>query len=70
MDLNVEHQSVAGWAAVIGDAPWSSSTDVINASLGYSKAPFSYDSEDITRSLKELRGGKGAIYLKTTGYVT
>ncbi|WP_442595045.1 S8 family serine peptidase [Parapusillimonas sp. JC17] len=68
----LEHQSVAGWAAAMGGAPWSSSADVINASLGYSGAPFSYDSEDdsytpIMRSLKKLRGGKGAIYLKASG---
>lgn len=68
----LEHQSVAGWAAAMGGAPWSSSADVINASLGYSGAPFSYDSEDdsytpIMRSLKKLRGGKGAIYLKAAG---
>lgn len=68
----LEHQGIANWAAAMGGAPWSSSADVINASLGYSKAPFPYDSEDdsftpITRSLKKLRGGKGAIYLKAAG---
>src|SRR5690606_31276284 len=68
----LEYQSVAGWAAAMGGAPWSSSADVINASLGYSGAPFSYDSEDdsytpIMRCLKKLRGGKGAIFLTAAG---
>ncbi|MCB5362381.1 S8 family serine peptidase [Pusillimonas sp. CC-YST705] len=68
----LEHQGIANWAAAMGGAPWSSSADVINASLGYSGAPFSYDSEDdsftpVMRALKKLRGGKGAIYLKAAG---
>jgi len=68
----LEHQGIANWAAAMGGAPWSSSADVINASLGYSDGAAPYDSEDDSatptiRSLKKLRGGKGAIYLKAAG---
>src|SRR5690606_9602948 len=60
---SLEPRSAAAWAAAVGGAPWSTSADVINASLGYSGAPFSYVPADdsyttIMRTLTRLRGGK------------
>lgn len=59
--------------AAYGGAPWSSKADVFNASFGGDTAATSYESDidnDTTtalRGIKNLRQGKGAIFVKAAG---
>lgn len=55
-----------------GNAPWSSKADVFNASYGGDAAAIPYDTEtdantSAVRGLKNLRDGKGALFLKAAG---
>ncbi len=55
-----------------GNAPWSSKADVFNASYGGDSSARPYDSEtdadtSAVRGLKNLRDGKGAVFLKAAG---
>ncbi len=59
--------------AAYGGAPWSSKADIFNASFGGDTAATSYESDidnDTTtalRGIKNLRQGKGAIFVKAAG---
>jgi subtilisin family serine protease len=55
-----------------GNAPWSSKAHVFNASFGIDKLAMAYDSDtdastSALRGLKNLRDGKGAVFLKAAG---
>lgn len=68
----LENQSPSSLAASLGGAPWSSNVDIFNGSYGQSANASPYEHEfdyqtPITRALKNLRDGKGAIFLKAAG---
>ncbi len=56
---------------VHGGSEWSSQTDVFNASYGLDTVAMPYESPvtdpQLPRGLKNLRGGKGAIFIKAAG---
>ncbi len=59
-------------ALALGGAPWSSKAHVINASYTAIESAMSYDdgrdaTTPILRGLKQLRGGRGVIYVKGAG---
>ena len=66
-------QNQADFVAAYGSAPWSSKAHVINASYGNDESAPSYEAPGTIgqtlaiRSLKKLRDGKGAIFLKAAG---
>ncbi len=59
--------------AAYGGADWSRAAHVINASYGEGATLYAYDTKDgkadiyAVRGLKNLRGGKGAIFVKAAG---
>ncbi|WP_323012499.1 S8 family serine peptidase [Castellaniella sp.] len=68
----LENQGAANMAAALGGASWSSPADIFNGSYGNSMGLLPYDSPSdyqtpIIRSMKKLRDGKGAIFLKAAG---
>lgn len=60
-----------------GGAPWSAKAHIFNASYGIDRVPFGYESPETDhgsyamtlayRGLKNLREGKGAIFIKSAG---
>src|SRR5690606_6943773 len=66
--LEGQHQPNAYFLAY-GNAPWSAKADVFNASYGGDENAEPYESETDSqtaalRGLKNLRNGKGAVFLK------
>ncbi len=64
--------SIIALAEALGGAPWSSQAHVINASYVSDTGAAPYDNgtdpgTPILRGLKQLRGGRGAIYVKGAG---
>lgn len=69
--LEGQHQPNAYFLAY-GNAPWSAKADVFNASYGGDENAEPYESETDSqtaalRGLKNLRNGKGAVFLKSAG---
>lgn len=69
--LEGQHEPNAYYLAY-GNAPWSSKADVFNASYGGDQVAQAYESEtdgesNVIRGLKNLRDGKGALFIKAAG---